>query len=267
MNDAPGPKQTAQKLLADAALCWVFLTRLPLPRWVSLEPQKLSGAMWAFPVVGLVLGLLSGSVLAALAGMGMPTFVSAGIALGTLALLTGGLHEDGLADTADGVGANGSRQRKLEIMRDSRIGTYGVLALVIAIVVKVGALAEIAHGSWPQIAAITAASAALSRGLVVWLIYSTPPARSDGLSAGAGQPPANTLVQAAAIATGAFLLLAGSASGFFAALISFVLAALMVAALRTLAIRQIGGQTGDVCGAAQCLSEMVILVVLSTTFR
>jgi adenosylcobinamide-GDP ribazoletransferase len=169
--------------------------------------------------------------------------------------VTGALHEDGLADTADGFGGGDGRQSKLDIMRDSRIGAYGVCALVLALLLRVGALASFSdtYGVvWALIASHSAARAAMVT--VMWLL---PPARSDGLSFAAGGPLGQSVVAGAAIAFVVLLFCLHPGRGFIAALVLIAAVALMA----WLAMRQIEGQTGDVLGATEQVGEIAVLLV------
>lgn len=223
--------------------------------------------MWAFPLVGAVIGAAQGLVLSMLATLGFPALVAAALTVAAIAALTGALHEDGLADTADGFGGGATRRRKLEIMRDSRIGTYGVLALVSMILVKVSALAAIASQSWPQIVGLGAAGAAASRALMVWLLHAMPPARTDGLASMAGRPTRDVTAAAVTVGLGLAVVLGWLALGPGAGLLAALLACLMAVAIKWLSLRQIGGHTGDVCGATQALSEMLMLAVYAATLH
>ncbi len=118
------------RAIRDLRTATAFMTRLPVG---APEGGDLAAACWAFPVAGLLIGAIAGGLLAAAWTFGAPPLVAALLALAAMAALTGALHEDGLADTADGLGG-GSPERKLEIMRDSRVGAFGVLALVFAAV-------------------------------------------------------------------------------------------------------------------------------------
>src|SRR6202034_1238480 len=143
-------------------------------------------APWAFPLAGVVVALIAAAVYAVAHKIGSPPWVAAALAVATTLAVTGCLHEDGLADTADGFGGGDTRERKLEIMRDSRIGTYGVCALTLSILLRVSAIATLARPSfafWALIAAHGAARAALPIFMTI-----VPPARDDGLSHAAGQP-------------------------------------------------------------------------------
>jgi adenosylcobinamide-GDP ribazoletransferase len=193
----------------------------------------------------------------------MPGLVAAGLVLAAFAFVTGALHEDGLADTADGFGGGRDREAKLAIMRDSRTGAYGVLALVLGILIKAAALAALAHGPWFLPVAILAGSGAFSRALIVWFMASTPPARSDGLAYQAGQPSDFT-ARRALVAGGviAFALILW-ASGFISALIVVAAGGALAWALRRLALAQVGGHTGDIAGAMQFVSETAMIAAAS----
>jgi adenosylcobinamide-GDP ribazoletransferase len=223
-------------------------------------------AMRAFPLAGAAIGAASGLVLAGLALTGLPSLAASGLALAALALLTGGLHEDGLADTADGFGGGRDRAGKLAIMRDSHIGTYGVMALVLGLLVKAACLATLAQGSAAAVIALLAASGAFSRALIVWLMATTPPARSDGLAHGVGQPSDFTS-RTALLAGGVIaVLLLLVTQGLVPMLVIMGGGALTAGLLRVLAMRQIGGHTGDVCGALQFLAETAMIAAAAVSF-
>src|SRR4029450_4590457 len=164
---------------------------------------------------------------------------SAALALGAGMLLTGALHEDGLADVADGFGGGRDTAAKLEIMRDSRLGTYGALILLVSFAAKLSALASLPDA---QVVYGLIAAHALARGVLPMMSLNLPYARKDGLAANAGQPDAAVAVIAIAIALVIALLALSWASMFWGALVT-VLSAICMA---WLAKRQIGRQTGDV---------------------
>lgn len=238
--------------LADLHLAASFLTRLPLPD-PGYVPGGLAPAMRAFPLVGLGLGGLAGG-LGALVLAVLPPWPAALVTVLALVLLTGALHEDGLADLADGLGARGDRARRLEVMRDSRIGAYGVLALLFSVGLRAAALASL-PGGWTMVGAV-AAAAALSRALIPAVMQILPPARPDGLGAGAGTPDAGV----AAAAAGLGLLAAILGLGLGGALAAAALALLLALAVALVARRAIGGHTGDVLGAVQQAAEIGILL-------
>lgn len=227
-----------------------LLTRLPLPE--SRQPIR-PAAAWSWPLAGvLVAGLsLCAALLALPAGPG----IAAAVALGGQALLTGAMHEDGLADSADGLWGGWDRARRLEIMKDSHIGTYGVLALFVIGLIRWSALATLIGGeAWLALIAIGAAS----RASIAVVITVLPNARGAGLSQSVGRPPSWSAWLAVIIGAGALSALAGWAG--MAALLALTLATL---GLCMLARAKIGGQTGDILGAAQQLSEAAALTVMA----
>ena len=228
----------------------MLLTRLPV-RGTPARPA--ARAAWAWPLVGAGIGAAMAAVLWAGTALGLAPGLAAALALAASAALTGALHEDGLADVADGVWGGRTPERRLEIMRDSRLGTYGALALTLSVLARWSLLAAAAQGeAWLA----PVAAAALSRAAMAWVLCA-PPARADGLGRGAGVPSRGTV--AAATALGALPLVAAPG----AALPALAGAALVTAGLVALARAKVGGQTGDVCGAAQQLSEIAILAVLT----
>jgi adenosylcobinamide-GDP ribazoletransferase len=201
--------------------------------------------------------------MAAFLAIGLPGLAAAGLSLAALALLTGALHEDGFADVADGFGGGRDREHKLEIMRDSRIGTYGMIAAALILLIRAACLADIAAaGLWVPICIMTGA-AALSRAGAVWLLASTDAARRDGVASTIGRPGTDILIPALAIGVTAAAVLSYLAAGFFGALCIILAGASAALIIRALAIRQIGGHTGDVCGALIILSETAMLAAAS----
>ncbi len=238
----------------DFLAALTFLTRLPW-HWTAAAPApSLAGACWAFPLAGVVVGLIGGFAYVIAAGLGLPALAAALIAVAATALATGGLHEDGLADTADGFGGGASRDDKLAIMRDSRIGVYGVLALGFSVALRVVALAKIGAG-WHVLGALVAAHA-LARGFLPTAMRRLDPVRADGLGAQAGRPARPVVLWAGGIAVVVALLCLGLRPGAAAA----IAAALLMTATAWLARQQIGGQTGDVLGAIEQTGEIAVLL-------
>jgi adenosylcobinamide-GDP ribazoletransferase len=202
------------------------------------------------------IGLGAGLGYAIMQAVGLPTPIAAIVALGISALLTGALHEDGLADTADGFGSGGARDDKLRIMRDSRIGAYGVLALVLVLGAKLGALTDL--DSIGVVMAGLIASAATSRALLPALMRWFEPARSDGLAASAGMPPGNAVFIGLGLAVIISLLLLS-----WSGLVACIIAAIGAYGMAHLAKRQIGGYTGDVLGATQQVTDLLFLLALA----
>ena len=232
-----------------------FCTRLPVVRATSLTTKALANAAWAFPVTGLVVGLIGALVYVLAHRLGLPAWPAAALSVAATVVVTGALHEDGLADTADGFGGGDTRQSKLDIMRDSRTGAYGVCALVLSLLLRVGALASFADPYavvWALIASHSAARAAMA--VLMWLL---PPARSDGLSHEAGSPSGEGAAAAAAIALIVLPFCLHPIRGVVAALVLIAALALMA----WLSMRQIDGQTGDVLGATEQVGEIAVLLV------
>lgn len=250
------------RLPAEAALALVWLTRLPAGRLLPATPPALARAAWAFPLAGLAVGLIGAAVLALAAFAGLPAPVAALLTVGAMILVTGGLHEDGLADFADGSGG-ATPERRLEIMRDSRIGSYGVLALIVTIGLRVAAVAALFGDPWLAAAALAGMAAASRAGMAAGLGL-MPPARRDGLGHAAGRPGRGAV--AAALALGVAALLPPALCLPHPPAAWLLPAAAMAAAqlwLARRAMRGLGGQTGDVLGAMQQAGEVAGLVALT----
>jgi adenosylcobinamide-GDP ribazoletransferase len=240
-------------LLADIAHCVLFFTRLPLTA-VDLAGRSLSKAIWAAPVAGWLVAVVAGAGFWLATFLGLGPAPAAALALAAGALATGGLHEDGLTDTADGSGAGADRARRLEIMRDSRIGGYGALALILSVLLRWSALSALVDPA-AALAALLAAHGA-SRALFAPAMHLLPPARADGLSAGAGV--VDPLVAAGALALGLLSLLTlGVGGSVFAAALLAALFAAFVRHTRS----SVGGHTGDMLGALQQAAEILVLLV------
>ncbi len=230
-----------------------FLTRLPVAGFATAETGLLARSMRAFPVVGIVVGLAGWAAFAIAAALGLPATIGALLAVAVTVLTTGALHEDGLADTADGFGGGEDRAGKLAIMRDSRSGAYGVLALVFSVALRAAALAVL---TTPRAGAALVAAHAVSRAGLPIVMRWLEPARSDGLGASAGQPDDAAVGWCLGIGIVTALVCLGLSSG----LVGLLVAAAGIAALAALARRQIGGYTGDVLGAAQQIGEIAMLL-------
>ncbi|TPM30625.1 adenosylcobinamide-GDP ribazoletransferase [Mesorhizobium sp. B2-3-5] len=251
----PNMTLSPRQILDDVALCLVFFTRLPLPV-LDFRGRGLAAAIWAAPVAGVVVGLIGAIVFATAERFGLAMGPAAALGLVSTVITTGCLHEDGLSDVADGFGGGKSRGRKLEIMRDSRIGAYGAVALALSLLTRWNVLSEFADPTQALFALVAAHAA--SRGLLGAFMHLLPPARSDGLSAGAGPVSLDTAIAGAVL--GAIPLLLLGPGGAIAALI---LLGLLFAAFHALCLNQIGGQTGDTIGALQQVSEIAVLLVAS----
>ena len=249
----------------DVARSIGFLSRIPVPgRFFADHDGALGRAVRAFPVAGLLIALPAASVLAVLLAGGSNPLLSGFIALTVLTLITGALHEDGLSDTADGIGGGRDRDAALRIMKDSRIGSYGAVALILSFAIRGSALATVAQATTPTTAGLAVLGiAALNRAAMVWHWSFLPPARAGGVAASAGTPEA-AATTFALLSGGALsvLLLMPAVSLLPAALVIVVSAATAWGFTRYVAAR-IGGHTGDTIGATQQLTEMMSLSALA----
>lgn len=264
LDASRGQVTAVHRYLADTAACIRFFSRLPLPPVTRLDDPgarpdftRIAGAA---PFAGVLVALPAAGLGVVLGYTALPALVTATLTVCLLALTTGALHEDGLSDVADGFFGAHDRMRRLEIMKDSRIGAFGTLALVLGTLLRVGLLAALWQRYPPADAALLfLAGESLSRALMVWQWQMCPPARPDGLAARFGKPGKSAATRAAITAAvlllPAFLLL--SLPGLLIGLIVAVGAAY---ACGRFALSRIGGVTGDVLGAIQQLSGLGFLL-------
>ena len=241
-----------------AAAALAFLTRVPVGRLTTLGPDDVARGAVLFPVVGAGLGALVGGVAVGLDSR-LSLLLAAALAVAVEALVTGAIHLDALADTADGLGAP-TRERALEVMREPAIGSFGAAALALDLLVKTAALAALLDGPDPVLAAT--AALALGRAAPLALSWALPYARAGGGTgaslAGGAWPPwlAAGLLLGVGIAVAALELRGlGLAAG----------AAVAVLAVGLVARRRFGGVTGDVLGAAVELGTTFALVAAAAT--
>lgn len=239
-----------------------FFTRAPVPARFGAQDLGpiFEGVAAAAPVAGLVVGAVAGGTLAVLLWLGLAPLPAAAFAVAAAVALTGALHEDALADVADGFGGGRTREAKLAIMRDSAVGSYGASALALALIARVALIAQLAEHLGGDAALSVAAAAVIARPLALLPTRLLPPARTDGVGH-AATPSAGAVAIGGALGAVLALALSGLAGGG-AAIMLAVIAALGLAAL---AKRQIGGVTGDVCGAIAELGEIAALLALALT--
>lgn len=245
---------TALIRLRDPLLALGLLSRLPVP---LRDTSRAARAAWAYPLAGLLIGGL-----AALGGLfslwlGLPAPVTALVALSLTIAISGALHEDGLADTADGLWGGWTRERRLEIMKDSAVGSYGVIALCLSLAARWSALWMLYQVSPATATSALLAGATLSRAMMPLVMATLPPARHSGLSHDTGRVPSATAALGLTIACGLAVLLLGEG-----AIIATLGAGLTTLALATIARARIGGQTGDILGATQQVADIAILLSL-----
>src|SRR5262249_5390507 len=238
--------------LDDLRVAVAFFTRVPMPHPEGPRPANFSRMHRVSPVIGAAIGSAVGLMYLGLLGVGLPVACASALALGAGLLLTGALHEDGLADLVDGLGGGSDKETKLEIMRDSRLGTYGALALLVSFAAKLCALITLSKSA---VLPSLIVAHALARATLPRLAPTMPYARGDGLSAAGGRPTTGTAAVAALLG----LVIAGATLPLKEAAESVLFAVVGAIGVALVAKRQIGGQTGDVLGAAEQVAETAVL--------
>jgi adenosylcobinamide-GDP ribazoletransferase len=251
--------ENMQNLITDLRIGISLCTRLPIASTAPLAEGDVARASWTLPIAGLFVGLVGSLIYWLAIRINVAPLPAAALTLAATMALTGAMHEDGLADTADGLGGN-ARERKLEIMRDSRIGTFGACALLVSAMLRWSAIADIAEPSFVTTALIAAHVAA--RACLPVFMRLVPPARSDGLASGAGSPPWASAGAAAVLGIICLLF----SFGVMGTIITVLILAVTGLSLARVAIKQFGGQTGDVLGAVEQVSESAILLAAASFF-
>jgi adenosylcobinamide-GDP ribazoletransferase len=244
-----------QRRIIDLKIGFIFLTRLPLAHRTPIAKGELSQALWTAPVVGVAVGLLGAGIYGLAQLLHLPPLPAAALAVAATLAATGGLHEDGLADVADGFGGGATRERKLDIMHDSRIGTFGVCALILSVMLRISALTNL--GDPGLVAAVLIAAHAAGRAPMAAFMRLIPAARTDGMSADAGRPSQGSAMVAVVLGLVPLMI----ALGFAAGAVAVVLLAAGFGCMAWLCKSQIGGQTGDILGALEQVGEIVVLLV------
>jgi adenosylcobinamide-GDP ribazoletransferase len=233
-----------------------LLTRLPVRFAAGQEP---GAALPWLPIVGGLLGVFTALVYM-LGLLVLPAVVAAAVAIAVLVAVTGALHEDGLADAVDAWGGGSTREETLRVLDDPRIGTYGVLALVLSVLLRVTSIATLS----PSAALVgLPAVHAMSRAATVAVMAVSPAARDSGL--GARYSISATPLRAA-VAVGVALLLSIALLGPWTA-VAVVIALVLAWMARRVAMRRIGGVTGDVLGAIEQLVEVALLLLWAGIVR
>ena len=241
--------------LHDIAAAFSLLTRLPVPVDHTRAGERAAAAVWAWPLVGAMVGLLGGVFGAAALWLGAPAGIAAAVVIAVMMLATGGLHEDGIADCADGLGAGSDRARRLEIMQDSHIGAFGVAALAVVLIARWSGSEGLLDGG--SLLGFAAAGTA-SRLPMVLALHLMPTARDTGMSASVGRPDRKPV----SIAVGLSLIICILTFGLTGVWV-LVVAILTALPLFLLAQRLIGGQTGDILGGSQQLAEIAALAAVA----
>ena len=248
----------------DVVDCLGFFTRLPIPPLLGKVTEgkpDLPRSSRALPLTGLILGLVAlapATLFDMLAFTApLPSLLLACITIATLVLVIGGLHEDGLADVADGFWGGATVERRLEIMKDSRLGSYGALALVLSVMIRVSILSYLFENYGVQTGGIAFLAACIvSRVPILHVWHTLPAARLNGLSASLGQPTTRSYGIAVGFGALATAILIVPIFGLMAGLSAFIFVVLSSLMMVRLARKRIRGQTGDVLGASQQLGEM-----------
>lgn len=243
----------------DLSTAFMLLTRLPLPTTRSTpDSDRLPAqAAWAYPLVGLAVGLIAVVVAWVMQSLGVVSPITALFVVLASVVVTGAMHEDGLADCADGFWGGWDMAFRLKIMKDSRIGTYGVIALVMSLFLRWYVITQMIEKGVLLGAVLTAA--VMSRGAMVWVMHRMPHARRDGLAQKTGKPARGTTY----VALG-FAAIAAVFAPEVSTLWLIVIAVLCTLGVSAVARRKIGGQTGDVLGATQQVVELGILIAFDT---
>ena len=231
-----------------------LLTRLPVILDTDRAVARGAAAAWAYPLVGIVVGVIVAATVPFMLWVQLPGGIIAGLILLLQVVLAGAMHEDGLADCADGFWGGWTPQKRLAIMKDSHVGVYGICALALTLLLRWLALVVIVSvgAYWVALMAV----GALSRASMVAVMAALPNARSNGLSRSVGRPPSGAVWLALALGAGASILLG------FGWLI--LVCAVATVACAVIAKAKIGGQTGDVLGATQQITEVAMLIALTT---
>ena len=238
----------------DVPLALSLLTRLPVR---VVDHARIARSCWAYPLVGFVVAGLASVCAGMAAWFGQPAPITALLFLTILIIVTGAMHEDGLADVADGFWGGWTQAQRLEIMKDSRLGGYGAIALFIGLAMRWAAIwLLLDHGVSGAVAALLTA-AILSRATMPVLMAALPHARNHGLSHSVGRvsPASAALAMVIAFFLSLFLVGGETWSALFLVMI-------VTAIVGMIAHHKIGGQTGDVLGANQQLTEITVLLCL-----
>ncbi|SHE38014.1 adenosylcobinamide-GDP ribazoletransferase [Devosia limi] len=258
-----GPQAPAASLglTADYVMALRFFSRLPSGDSPHQKPDLNRIAM-ALPLASVVIGIGPALLLIGVAMLGLPAYFAAALAVGAAVIVTGAMAEDALADSADGLFGGHTTERRLEIMKDSRHGTYGVAALCLFIVLRVVGIGSVAAINPLAAGAIWLAAGVTARTGALWLASVLPPARSDGAAAAAGQLSKRSFAVGVVFALILLFLLAGPPTSLFAIAVALILVVAVTTGWVAVCRRLVGGQTGDLIGALMALLEIAVLTAL-----
>lgn len=265
MADDDPLREHSDALVEDFRAALAFLTRIPasLVGRIAVQTLDFRRAAQMFALVGAMIGAAGGLVLLLATALGLPALLAACLAVTTTVALTGALHEDGLADTADGFGGGATAARKLEIMDDSRIGTFGAVAIGLSLTLRIAALAALAAADGFASGAALIAAEAASRGAMVKVWHELPAARPGGMAHRAGSPDHRATFVALASAVVIVAIAIVPTFGVWAAFAGTAAVVAVGSGCALLFADQIGGQTGDALGACQQSTAIAFLIAIS----
>ncbi len=254
-----------QSLFGDLAAAFLLLSRIPVTyQFPKDKPPDFIQSLWAFPLVGFLIGAMGGLALTSTKLLGLPGLVSGALCVSILAISSGAMHEDGLADTVDGFGGGRTTSDKLRIMHDSHIGSYGTLVLCLSTLIRTTLFAAILDTdmSIPMIIILVSTIVAGARGLVLVGLFLFPIAAGAKLAKLTGRPAVGSLITATALWFFPLTYVTNSTSSFVSTLAASVVCIL----LGKLAMLKIKGINGDVMGAMIVLAEIMLTACIYITF-
>lgn len=259
---SPAPEAERQRRMSDdIVMCLRFFSRLPAGDR-PFEAPDLNRMALGLPFASVLIALGPVAVLLVLALLGVPGWFAAGMGVLAMILVTGAMPDDAVADAADGLGGGQTVERRLEIMKDSRHGSYGVAALCLYIMLRIAALGSVAAVNPYAAAGIWICATVLARSGSLWLTNELPAARSGGAAAAVGRVELRPFLLGAGFAAVVAFLAAAPFTSFVAVVLAVVAAALIAKGWAGLCRRLVGGQTGDLIGALHVVIELGVLTVM-----
>ncbi|MGV8855289.1 MAG: adenosylcobinamide-GDP ribazoletransferase [Devosia sp.] len=257
----PAAAPVGMGLADDLVMAMRFFSRLPTGSSPHQKPALNRIAM-ALPLASLAIGLMPALLLIGGALIGLPVYFAAGLAVASMVLVSGAMAEDALADAADGLFGGHTPARRLEIMKDSRHGTYGVAAMCLLLVLRVSGVGAVAAINPLAAGAIWLAASIVGRSGALWLAVALPAVRPDGISATAGAVSGRSFTVGAVFTLVLLFVLAGPATSLLALGCAIVVTIAVIAGWMALCKRLVGGQTGDLIGALGAVLEIAVLCAL-----
>lgn len=253
-----GEPDHTPSLLGDIIMGLRFFSRLPTGGSAHQNPQ-MARLVPGLGLSSLIIGLLPALVFVGAGFLGLPVLLAACFGVGALALVTGAMAEDGLADSFDGLFGGHSPAQRLEIMKDSTQGTYGVLALALLTITRIVALGALASGSMIGAAMLWISAQIIARQSALWIMVALPSARKEGTATSTGTLGKRPFIIGAVIAGLIVFVLAGMFIGILGLFLAGIVMALIVFYWTGLCKNLIGGYSGDLIGALHALVEIGVL--------